>query len=144
MSTLRAPIGSGDDQGTRPRGLTEFLIERDGVRYAGVHLMIDLWDAEGLDDLGLVEATLRDCVAAAGATLLHIEGHHFTPNQGVSAVAVLAESHMSIHTWPEIGYAALDIFMCGDTQPGKAVEVLEKAFNPARLIVEEHLRGRCP
>ncbi len=72
MSTLRAPSGSSDGPGDRPRDLTDFLIERDGVRYAGVHLMIDLWDAEGLDDLGLVEATLRDCVAAAGATLLHI------------------------------------------------------------------------
>jgi S-adenosylmethionine decarboxylase len=140
-------MGSGDGPedrlGDRLEDLTKFLVERDGVRYAGVHLMIDLWDAEGLDDLELVEATLRDCVAAAGATLLHIEGHHFTPNQGVSAVAVLAESHMSVHTWPEIGYAALDIFMCGDTHPDKAVEVLRKAFNPARLIVEERLRGRC-
>ncbi len=59
-------------------------------------------------------------------------------------MAVLAESHMSVHTWPEIGYAAMDIFMCGATQPDKAVEVLQKAFKPARLIVEERLRGRCP
>ena len=51
---------------------------------------------------------------AAGATLLHIHLHHFTPNGGVSGVAVLAESHISIHSWPEYGYAALDVFMCGD------------------------------
>jgi S-adenosylmethionine decarboxylase len=65
---------------------------------------------EGLDDIDLIETTLRRCVDAAGATLLHIHLHHFQPN-GVSGVAVLAVSHISIHTWPEVGYAALDLFM---------------------------------
>jgi S-adenosylmethionine decarboxylase len=51
-------------------------------------------------------------VDAAQATLLHIHVHHFQPN-GISGVAVLAESHISIHTWPEVGYAAMDVFMCG-------------------------------
>ena len=121
---------------------TDYFIERDGVLYAGTHLIVDLWDAERLDDLDHVEATLRDCVDAAGATLLHIHLHHFTPNQGVSGVAVLAESHISIHTWPERGYAALDVFMCGDTLPHAAVEVLRAAFRPGRIGVEELLRGR--
>ena len=85
---------------------------RDGVRCAGVHLIIDLHGAQGLDDIDLIEATLRRCVDAAQATLLHIHLHHFQPN-GVSGVAVLAESHISIHTWPDAGYAALDVFMCG-------------------------------
>jgi S-adenosylmethionine decarboxylase len=120
----------------------DFFIERDGVRYAGTHLIVDLWDAEGLNDLDHVEATLRRCVEAAGATLLHIHLHHFTPNDGISGVAVLAESHISIHTWPETGYAALDVFMCGDAEPHKTIEVLREAFQPARLAVGEHLRGR--
>ena len=94
----------------------DYFIERDGALYAGAHLIVDLWDAERLDDIGHIEATLKDCVEAAGATLLHIHLHHFTPNHGVSGVAVLAESHISIHTWPERGYAALDVFMCGDTR----------------------------
>ncbi len=122
----------------------DFFIERDGVRYAGTHLIVDLWEATGLDDLALVEATLRDCVEAAGATLLHIHLHHFTPNHGISGVAVLAESHISIHTWPENGYAALDVFMCGAAEPHKAIEVLRKAFKAKRLAVEELLRGRAP
>ncbi len=122
----------------------EFFVERDGTRYAGTHLIVDLWDAERLDDLAQVEAALRDCVEAARATLLHIHVHHFTPNHGVSGVAVLAESHVSIHTWPEIGYAALDIFMCGSAEPHRAVEVLRAAFRPQRMAVEEHLRGRIP
>lgn len=121
----------------------DFFIEREGVRYAGTHLIIDLWDAEGLDDLTHVEAALKACVEASGATLLHIHLHHFTPNQGISGVAVLAESHISIHTWPEHGYAALDVFMCGDAEPHKAIEVLRTAFRPSRLAVEEILRGRA-
>jgi S-adenosylmethionine decarboxylase len=70
----------------------DYFIERDGARYAGTHLIVDLWGAERLDDLAHVEATLRDAVTAAKATLLHIHLHHFTPNQGISGVAVLAES----------------------------------------------------
>ncbi len=81
-------------------------------------------------------------MSEAGATLLHIHLHHFTPNGGVSGVAVLAESHISIHTWPERDYAALDVFMCGDSQPEKAIPVLERAFEPDTVEVGEHLRGR--
>ena len=54
---------------------------------------------------------------ATGATILHGHFHHFGPNSGVSGVLVLAESHVSIHTWPERDYAALDIFVCGDCNP---------------------------
>jgi len=121
----------------------DYFIERNGTRYAGTHLIVDLWGAERLDDLAHVEATLRDAVTAAKATLLHIHLHHFTPNQGISGVAVLAESHISVHTWPENGYAALDVFMCGGAEPHATIEVLRAAFNPDRLSVEEILRGRA-
>ena len=88
------------------------------MRCAGAHLIVDLYDAKQLDDIDHIEAALRQCVEAAGATLLHIHLHHFEPNGGVSGVAVLAESHISIHSWPENGYAALDVFMCGRRQAG--------------------------
>jgi S-adenosylmethionine decarboxylase len=114
---------------------------RNGVRCAGVHLIIDLHGAEGLDDIDLIEATLRHCVDAAQATLLHIHLHHFQPN-GVSGVAVLAESHISIHTWPDAGYAALDVFMCGKASPDACVPVLREAFNAKRVEVNEILRGQ--
>jgi S-adenosylmethionine decarboxylase len=120
----------------------DFFIERDGERFAGTHLIVDLWGAEGINDLAYVEDTLRECVEAAEATLLHIHLHHFTPNDGISGVAVLAESHISIHSWPESGYAALDIFMCGDAKPHRAVEVLRERFRPSHVGVEEHRRGR--
>ncbi|MEI9888721.1 MAG: adenosylmethionine decarboxylase [Rhizomicrobium sp.] len=59
----------------------------------------------------------------------------------ISGVAVLAESHISVHTWPEKGYAAFDVFMCGDAQPRKAMEVFKRAFNPGRVVIGEHKRG---
>ncbi len=134
---------SGSQNGAPEReDRKDYFIERNGTRYAGTHLIVDLWGAERLDDLAHVEATLRDAVTAAKATLLHIHLHHFTPNQGISGVAVLAESHISVHTWPENGYAALDIFMCGDAEPQATIAVLRDAFKPERLAVEEILRGR--
>jgi len=114
---------------------------RNGVRCAGVHLIVDLHAAKGLDDIDLIETTLRRCVDAAGATLLHIHLHHFQPN-GVSGVAVLAESHISIHTWPDAGYAALDLFMCGKADPDRCIPVLRAAFKAARVEVNELLRGK--
>ncbi len=105
-------------------------------------MIVDLWGAHRLDDKIFIEQTLRDCVDAAGATLLHIHLHNFTENGGVSGVAVLAESHISIHSWPEYRYAAMDIFMCGDTNPQRAVEVLRAAFQPDRLEIGEHRRGQ--
>jgi S-adenosylmethionine decarboxylase len=119
----------------------DFFIERDGERFAGTHLIVDLWGAQRIDELAYVEDTLRACVEAAKATLLHIHLHHFTPNSGISGVAVLAESHISIHSWPESAYAALDIFMCGAAEPHRAVEVLRERFSPSQVVVEEHRRG---
>ena len=117
---------------------------RDGVRCAGVHLIIDLHGAEGLNDIDLIEATLRRCVDAAQATLLHIHLHHFQPN-GVSGVAVLAESHISIHTWPDAGYAALDVFMCGKANPDACIPVLREAFKAeARRASTNCCAGKAP
>lgn len=120
-----------------------FLIEcPDKGTYAGKHLLIEVYGgSSSLDDLNIIEQMMRDCVEAASATLLHIHLHHFTPNGGVSGVAVLAESHISIHTWPEYRYAALDVFMCGNADPHKTVDVIRNTFQPDRIDVVEHLRG---
>ena len=118
----------------------DHFIRREGKVYAGTHLIIEVVNGEGLDDQERIEAALTDCVAACGATLLHIHTHKFTP-QGVSGVAVLAESHISVHTWPEVGYGAFDVFMCGDAEPRRAVNVLRDAFNAGDVVVKEFLRG---
>ena len=120
----------------------DHFIVRDGVSCAGAHLIVDVWGADQLDDLELMERAMREAVEAAKATLLHIHLHHFTPNGGISGVAVLAESHISVHTWPERQFAAFDIFMCGDAKPELAVEVLRIHFQPGQFPVQELLRGR--
>jgi len=76
-----------------------------------------------------------------GATLLHLHLHHFTPNHGISGVAVLAESHISIHTWPELGFAALDVFVCGSGEAEAAVPVFRRAWSPREVRLSGHRRG---
>lgn len=133
--TVPVPIPPGDED------RKDHFITRNGLTYAGSHLIIDLWDAEGLDDRDRIEQAMINAVKAAGATLLHIHLHRFSDGGGISGVAVLAESHISVHTWPEKGYAAFDVFMCGDAQPKKALDVFKAAFNPGRLVIGEHKRG---
>ena len=145
MDLTRSSTAQKEDHGQSAHVAHEdrkdYFIERDGVRCAGTHLIIDLFGAKRLDDLKHIKETLKRCVEVAGATLLHIHLHHFTPNGGVSGVAVLAESHISIHSWPEAGYAALDVFMCGNAEPHATIGVLEAAFKPDRTVVKEHLRA---
>ena len=119
----------------------DFFIKRDGVEYAGVHLIIDLWDVSRIDDPEHIEQSLCDAAVRAGATILSTDFHVFTPNNGVSGVIVLSESHISIHTWPERNFAAVDVFMCGCAQPIRTVEVLKEAFSPSRIGLIEHRRG---
>jgi S-adenosylmethionine decarboxylase len=119
----------------------DHFITRDGVKFAGSHLIIDFWEAEGLNDKDRIEQAMRNAVDAAGATLLHIHLHTFTPSGGISGVAVLAESHISVHTWPERGYAAFDVFICGSAEPRNALKALEQALTPKRVVVGMHKRG---
>ena len=120
----------------------DYFVERDGMKYAGTHLLVDLWGATNLDNPELIDAALRAAAVRAGATILHSHFHHFSPNGGVSGVVVLAESHISIHTWPERNFAAVDIFMCGECDPHDAVPVLREAFEPERVDLDEQRRGR--
>src|ERR1700746_1779203 len=137
---VSSPAESRQDFPAKDHAKDHFAV-RKGVRCAGVHLIVDLHGAKRLNDIDHIEATLRRCVEASRATLLHIHLHHFQPS-GVSGVAVLAESHISIHTWPEAGYAALDIFMCGSAEPDNCIPVLREAFAAKRVGVNELLRGQ--
>ncbi len=117
---------------------------RDGARFAGLHLLIDLWGARYLDDVDAIESALLDAAREAHATVLNVHLHKFLTGGGVSGVVVLAESHISIHTWPELGFAAVDVFMCGDCDAFDAVPALERAFSPSRIHVDEQRRGLAP
>ena len=66
--------------------------------------------------------------------------HQFSPH-GVTGVLAIAESHISVHTWPEKGFAAFDVFMCGNAEPRKALDVFKRVFEPGRVVVGEHKRG---
>ncbi|WP_354065765.1 MULTISPECIES: adenosylmethionine decarboxylase [unclassified Bradyrhizobium] len=105
------------------------------------HILIELWGAKNLDDPAIAEDAIRKAIRAASATLLHLHIHKFCPGHGVSAIALLAESHITLHTWPERAYAAADVFVCGDSDPARAVPVLVEAFQPERSDVRSFRRG---
>lgn len=113
---------------------------RDGTSFAGTHLIIEVVGGTGLDDEARLKQAFADCVKACGATLLHLHTQRFTPH-GISGVAVLAESHITAHTWPEKGYGAFDVFMCGDARPWEAVSVLSQVYETDDIRVRELLRG---
>lgn len=110
------------------------------VNYTGVHLIIDLWKAENLCSAVEIERIFRQAVEDCEASLLHIYMHEFTGG-GITGVAVLSESHISIHTWPEFEYAALDIFLCGTKDPWRAINAIREGFRPASFQISEHKRG---
>lgn len=108
----------------------------------GTHLLIDFWGAKHLDETAYIERALKQAALACGATVLAIHLHSFGENAGVTGVAMLAESHISIHTWPEIDYVALDVFMCGNSNPHLALPVLREFFQPKEVAVTAAARGK--
>ena len=89
-----------------------------------------------------LEKTLKNAIKISRASLLHLHLHRFGKEQGISGVAVLAESHISVHTWPERDYIAFDIFMCGDTQPYKAINYIKKELMADDVKVKTIKRGK--
>lgn len=126
---------------TKDNSAADTLMIRDGKTFAGMHIIVDLYEAEHLDDIELIEKVMRECIETCGAHLLHIHLHHFTPNHGVTGVAVLSESHISVHTWPERNFAAFDIFMCGNAEPELAVDILQERFKAKKVISKIKQRG---
>lgn len=96
----------------------------------GTHLLADLSGihAESLRECDALEGLLRNAAIIAGAQVLHGHFHSFGPGHGVTGVLLLAESHISIHTWPECGFAAVDIFMCGAARPQLALDTIQDAL----------------
>ena len=134
---------SGAAVSTSPEERLDFFVTKDGLTYAGTHLLVDLFGADiaVLCDPEAIETALVEAATSAGATVLNTDFHHFQPNGGVSGVVVLAESHISIHTWPERSFAAVDVFMCGDCRPISTLPILRAAFKPAHVGLQENRRG---
>jgi S-adenosylmethionine decarboxylase len=104
-------------------------------------LILELWGCRNLNSVETVRQALLDVVDQCGLTLLDLNVYPFTPI-GVTGVAVVTESHVMIHTWPEHGYAAVDIFTCGDVaNPDRALPLLKAHFGPERIQIMEMNRG---
>lgn len=110
----------------------------------GVHCVLELYQCPSdlLNNPKFIQQALREAAQQAKSTLLEEVSHQFHP-QGVTAVALLAESHLSVHTWPEMGYVAADVFTCGQaTAPEKACEALVQIFQAQRYLLVKVPRGR--
>lgn len=109
----------------------------------GLHVLLDLYGVEParLEDCARIEAVLSEAARVAGARVLGARMHPFGPGLGVTGVLLLAESHISIHTWPEHGYAAVDVFMCGDAEAMAAASLIGERLRARRIEVRECQRG---
>ena len=110
-------------------------------KHIGIHLIADFWYGENIEDLKKLKEILLGAVKASNNTLLKIAIHKFQP-QGITGIVLLAESHIAIHTWPELNYIAIDIYTCGDkSNPDKALEYLRKKLKPKKVKLKKIERG---
>jgi S-adenosylmethionine decarboxylase len=112
------------------------------LKTIGRHLIAEFYgcDAELLDDLSGIRHHMRLAAEAIGATVVADAFHKFSP-QGVSGSVVIAESHLSIHTWPETGYVAVDIYTCGGLDPRIGFDYLGERLGASACRIQEILRG---
>ena len=111
------------------------------LKGVGSHLVLELWGASNLNSAEIVEHALRGIVDAIDVTLLDLKIYPFSP-QGVTGAAIVAESHIIIHTWPEHGYAAIDIFTCGEERNLEgALAAVRQHFTPERIQAMNMVRG---
>lgn len=116
------------------------------MRALGRHLVLELYncDPEVLNDKDRIEEIMTKAAEKAGATIVQKVFHLFNPH-GVSGVVVIAESHLAIHTWPEYGYAAVDVFTCGSkVDPWKAYEYIKQELGAQYYSTMEIYRGELP
>ena len=110
-------------------------------KYAGIHLIVEFWGGKIIEDAEKIKDLLIKTAEVSHNTPLDVKIHKFDP-QGITGFILLAESHISIHTWPERDYVAIDIFSCGrDSQPYEGLKYLEQEFQPKKTKVQEIKRG---
>ena len=106
------------------------------IKHLGKHVIFDFWGCANLASAEVIEKMLKEAVSACRATLLEIKIRTFLPNGGISGIALIAESHISIHTWPEHKYAAIDVFTCGKkVDPYLAIPVFKKYLKPKKAEI---------
>jgi S-adenosylmethionine decarboxylase proenzyme len=116
-------------------------IKKNQLNYLGVHLIIEFWNGKVVESEKEIEKILITAAKKSHNTPLDVKIHKFAP-RGITGVVLLTESHISIHTWPEFGYAAIDIFSCGKKAlPFEGLAYLKKIFQPKQVQVLEIKRG---
>ena len=112
------------------------------MKKVGTHLVVDAWEApeDLLNDPERIRRALIEAISVGEATLIDLCVHQFSPH-GVTATATLAESHIAIHTWPEHGYFAADLFFCGQGKPRQAMQLLQNALQAKQVEWREIERG---
>ncbi len=118
----------------------EKLLDKKTLKPWGKHLIIDLHNANNLNDMAVMKKAIHEIVEKTNTTLLFENFHHFQPS-GITGIACLAESHISVHTWPEDNFAAFDVFMCGKAQPELANDILRYYFGGTASVTTLH-RGK--
>src|SRR5690349_21132524 len=112
------------------------------MKAIGRHIILEMWGCQNLDSVETAERALRDMVQALDVNLLDLKVYPFSP-VGVTGMAIVSESHLVIHTWPEYGYAAVDVFTCGAPRdPQDAIGVLRRHYQPERIGVMQINRGQ--
>lgn len=122
--------------------MTESTPPASPIAHAGVHLLAEFWGAAAIQDPERLKELLHDAAQAGRSTIISEAFHAFSPH-GITGFVLLAESHLALHTWPELDYMAVDIFTCGDVADGRAaIAYLERELRPERVELQEVLRGR--
>lgn len=117
-----------------------FVIE-NGIARAGIHILVDIWDAKHIRDTEYVKQSLIEAAEATNATIMDSKFHSFD-DDGITGVVLLAESHISIHTWPVRNFAAIDIFTCGFCDTKQAIPVLVEKFESKKYSEKMVYRGQ--
>jgi S-adenosylmethionine decarboxylase len=128
-------------QAKKPSAQQEFCGREGDLNCAGFQMLVALWRAKYLTDASENRSTLVEAVDTCCSTILSIDLQVFTPNGGISGVAVLKESHISTHTRPEFDYAAVDMFVCGTIDTQSAATVLKSRFQLEKMDVQNIERG---
>jgi S-adenosylmethionine decarboxylase len=112
------------------------------IKRLGTHIMVDMWELpyEFLNDPDAIKKIILEAVEAGNATLIDCSMYKFEP-QGVTGVATIAESHISMHSWPENNYLAMDFFFCNCDGAITAWEYVKRKINPNKFRVQEFARG---
>jgi len=126
----------------KTKRLIQRVIEKRKQKYAGIHLIVEFWNGKIIEDPKKIKQILIETAKRAKNTPLEVTIHKFSP-RGLTGVVLLQESHIALHSWPEINYIAIDIFTCGEkSMPHKALAYLKKVFKPKRVKIQKIKRGK--